>query len=358
MESSHFKFNNFKNKVFNKGSKLYDAGFIEESQISEIDKSAQSYNLKIPQAYAEKILIKDETDPVWKTAIPSTEELKSSPGESSDPISDERFSPVKGIIHRYPDRVLLMPTNICAVYCRYCFRKNTVGQPNKALKEDQLSLAISYIKNHSEIWEVILSGGDPLILSNKKLAHLMDCLNQIEHVKVIRFHTRIPVVSPSRIDDELIHIIKRTIKTKKAVYVITHINHLQEIDMAAEDACALLVDNGIPLLNQSVLLKGINDNEEQMKALLKKLIEIRIKPYYLHHLDLTEGTNHFRTSIEEGQYIMKKLRGNISGLCQPNYMLDIPGGYGKVPINHNYIGKGNDGWRIEDINENIHDYRY
>ena len=296
----------------------------------------------------------DPNDPIAKQFEPDVRELADNPGELHDPIGDEAHSPVPGIVHRYPDRLLLTAIRVCPVYCRFCFRHETVGQQdNGLLSAAELETALDYIRKHKEAWEVILSGGDPLLLSLRRLQKIVAELNGIDHVKVIRIHTRIPVVDPERITDDLVS----TLKQNKALFVVLHTNHPRELTDAARHACARLIDNGIPMLSQSVLLKGVNDDAAVLEELLRKLVENRIKPYYLHHADRARGTSHFRTSIKEGQALMRQLRGSISGLCQPEYVLDIPGGHGKVPVGPQWISKCNSAiYSINDYQGCPHDY--
>jgi lysine 2,3-aminomutase len=274
--------------------------------------------------------------------------------ESADPIGDDAHSPVEGVVHRYPDRVLLKLVHVCAVYCRFCFRREMVG-PGKPtmLSKDALANALDYIGAHKEIWEVILTGGDPLVLSPRRLREVMKALAEIEHVKVIRIHTRVPVAEPDRISAELVRAIK---VNGKAVYVAIHVNHARELAPAARQACARLADAGIPLLSQSVLLAGVNDDERTLSDLMRALVECRIKPYYLHHGDLAPGTSHLRTEIATGQELMRALRGRVSGLCQPTYVLDIPGGHGKSPIGPNYVGRSTGEYVIDDYKGERHRY--
>ena len=276
----------------------------------------------------------------------------STPEELPDPIGDERFSPVPGVVHRYPDRVLLKLTHVCPVYCRFCFRRETVGPAGPpALSGDALDKAVAYIAADPGIWEVILTGGDPFMLSPRRIADVTQRLGAVPHVKVLRWHTRVPVADPGRVTPELIDALKAAGKT---VYVAVHANHARELTEAARAACARLADAGIPLVSQTVLLKGINDNAETLAALMRAFVEARIKPYYLHHPDLAPGTSHFRLSIEEGQAIVASLRGRLSGLAQPTYVLDIPGGHGKVPVGPTYIHE--DGRLIVDTSGNLHPY--
>jgi lysine 2,3-aminomutase len=240
------------------------------------------------------------------------------------------------------------------VYCRFCFRREMIGPAAAALTSKQIDDALDYIVAHPEIWEVVLTGGDPLVLSARRLKQVMSRLAAITHVKVIRVHSRVPAADPARITSELV----RALKAKgKATYVVLHANHARELTEAAREACARLVDAGIPMLSQSVLLAGVNDDPQALGALMRALVECRIKPYYLHHGDLAPGTSHLRTSIERGQVLMRALRGRQSGLCQPTYVLDIPGGYGKSPIGPGYLFKDAAGaTQIEDFNGGLHRY--
>jgi len=238
-------------------------------------------------------------------------------------------------VHRYPDRVLFKLVHVCAVYCRFCFRREMVG-PGKenALSDDAYRAAVEYIRTHSEIWEVILTGGDPLMLSPRRLTEIMADLAGIAHVKIIRLHTRVPVADPARVSDEMVAALKVGGAT---TWVALHANHARELTADARAACARLVDAGIPMVSQSVLLRGVNDDVAALSDLMRAFVECRIKPYYLHHGDLAPGTAHLRTTLAAGQALMRQLRGRVSGLCQPDYVIDIPGGAGKSPVGPNYV---------------------
>lgn len=333
-------------------SELDDAGLIANEKRATLEKVAARYAVAVTPAMA--ALIAEPQDPIARQFVPDAAELFSAPGETADPIGDHDHSPVEGIVHRYPDRVLLKLTPVCAVYCRFCFRREMVGPDAKPLTPRQLNEALDYIAAHREIWEVILSGGDPLVLSARRLRHVISRLAAIEHVKVLRVHTRVPVADPARITPELV----RALKARgKATYVVLHANHARELTPAAREACASLIDAGIPMLSQSVLLKGVNDEPQQLETLMRALVECRIKPYYLHHGDLAPGTSHLRTSIERGQELVRGLRGHVSGLCQPSYVLDIPGGHGKSPIGPNYLTPAGAGrYRVEDYRGDVHCY--
>lgn len=333
---------------------LIDAGLISSKKATEIERTRDNFSMAVTPEMMALINPADSADPIARQFIPTESELKIAPEEKADPIGDDPFSPVKGITHRYPDRLLLKPVHVCPVYCRFCFRREKVGTGGEGLSPTELAQALDYIRAHPQVWEVILTGGDPLILSKTRLAHIIRELNAIAHVDVIRIHTRVPVVDPQRVDAEL----TQALKVSTPVYVVLHANHPREMTTAAERACAALVDAGIPMLSQSVLLRGVNDDPATMSQLMRTFVRNRIKPYYLHQGDLAQGTRHFRTSIEEGQDIMRQLRGRISGICQPTYVLDIPGGYGKVPIGPHYLQDGlTDGtYRVEDPWSKTHDY--
>ena len=249
-------------------------------------------------------------------------------------------------MHRYPDRVLLLPTHACASYCRFCFRRETVGPGGaRTLTAAELDAAMAYIAGDAAIWEVILTGGDPLVLSAARIGQIMDRLAKIEHVKIVRVHTRVPAVSPERITPALVAALKRSGKT---TYLALHANHPRELTPEARAACGRLVEAGIVLLSQTVLLRGVNDDVDVLGALMRAFVETRIKPYYLHHADLAPGTSHLRLSLAEGQSLMRGLRGTYSGLCQPTFVLDIPGGHGKAPVGPSYVEEGVGGVVVQD----------
>jgi lysine 2,3-aminomutase len=292
-------------------------------------------------------------DPIARQFLPSVNETEVAPEELADPIGDEARSPVKGIVHRYPDRVLLKPLHVCPVYCRFCFRRDKVGPGGEALSSAELAGALAYIAAHPEIWEVILTGGDPLMLAPRRMAELMTALDGIAHIGVVRVHSRVPIVDPGRIGNDLIAALK---PRRASLWLGVHCNHPRELTDAARAALARLADAGIPLLGQTVLLKGINDDVDTLERLMRALVSARVKPYYLHHPDLVRGTGHFRVSVTEGQALMKVLRGRLSGVAQPTYVLDVPGGHGKVPIGPSYLGDDPDALRIEDAFGETHRY--
>jgi lysine 2,3-aminomutase len=338
-------------KTLRRPAELADAGFVPPDRLAALQEVAARYAVAITPAVAGLIDPNHPNDPIARQFIPDARELQPEPEESDDPIGDHAFSPVEGIVHRYPDRVLLKLVNACAVYCRFCFRREMVGPGRGALAPSALAQALDYIRVHPQIWEVILTGGDPLILSARRLKDLMTELAAIAHVKVLRIHTRVPVVTPERVSAALVRALR---VNKKASFVVLHANHPRELSKKARAACARLVDAGIPMLAQTVLLRGVNDDVETLGALMRALVECRIKPYYLHHGDLAPGTAHLRTTIAEGQALMGHLHGRYSGLCQPSYVLDIPGGYGKSPIGPNYLSA--DGSMVRDFMGRTHRY--
>jgi len=301
-------------------SELVAHGLAPAAALQELEQVAARYAVAVTPDIAALIEPDSADDPIALQFIPSTEELVSGPGENADPIGDHAHSPVTGIVHRYPDRVLFKLVHVCAVYCRFCFRREMVG-PGKAsaLTPDAYQIAIAYIRGRPEIWEVILTGGDPLMISPRRLAEVMADIAAIDHVKIIRLHTRVPVADPARITSEMIAALR---VDGAATWVALHANHAKELTERARAACA-----------------GIN--AEALEALMRAFVECRIKPYYLHHGDLAPGTAHLRTTIERGQYLMRTLRGRVSGLCQPDYVLDIPGGYGKSPVGPSYVSVAN-----------------
>lgn len=326
---------------------LAEAGIVAPERVAELAPVAARYAVAITPAMAELV---PHNDALARQFMPTTGELITTPDERADPIGDEAHSPVAGVVHRYRDRVLLKANHACAVYCRFCFRREVVGPDGeRPLSPAQLDAAMAYIAADPAIWEVIVTGGDPLILSPRRLADLMRRLAAIDHVKVVRFHTRVPAVDPARITPELVAALTATDKT---VWVALHANHADELTAEAAAAIGRLVDAGVPMVSQTVLLKGVNDDAATLEALMRRFVELRIKPYYLHHADLAPGTGHFRTTIADGQALMRELRGDVSGLCQPTYVLDIPGGHGKAPIGPCYAGED----EVTDPNGAIHSY--
>jgi lysine 2,3-aminomutase len=339
-------------------AQLQSAGLVPAVRAATLEPVVARYAVAITPAIADLIDRNDPNDPIARQFIPVPAELEARPPERADPIGDDAFSPVEGIVHRYPDRVLLKLVYTCPVYCRFCFRREMVGPGGRAgLTGEKRNAAYQYIRRHPEIWEVILTGGDPLVLPAPRLRAAVRTLAAVDHVKIIRIHTRMPVAAPERITGEMVAALRAPGKT---TYVALHANHPRELSPAARAACARIVDAGIPMLSQTVLLRGVNDDVETLSALMRAFVECRIKPYYLHHADLAPGTGHLRTSIETGQDLMRQMRGRFSGLCQPSYVLDIPGGAGKVPIGPSYIaatGTGaEEGYEVRAIDGGSHAY--
>ena len=309
---------------------LARAGLVPAERVQELAPVAAHYAMAITPALYDLIEANDPHDPIARQFVPSADELARSPDEIADPIGDARHSPVPGIVHRHADRVLLKLTHLCPVYCRFCFRRETVGPENgRSPSKPQIEAALGYIAEHKEIWEVILTGGDPFVLTPRKLAEVSARLGAIGHVKIVRWHTRMPIADPDAITPALIAALKRTGKT---TFAVIHANHPRELSASARAACARLTGAGISLLSQSVLLKGVNDNIETLESLMRALAEAGVKPYYLHHADLAPGTAHFRTTVEKGRGLMRALHARASGLCLPRYVLDIPGGHSKAGL--------------------------
>ncbi|MET0219213.1 MAG: lysine-2,3-aminomutase-like protein [Tardiphaga sp.] len=316
-------------------AELVAHGLASDTALGALEQVAARYAVAVTPAVAALIDANDPFDPIARQYIPQANELTVHPGENADPIGDHTHAPVDGIVHRYPDRVLFKLVHVCAVYCRFCFRREMVG-PGKetSLSREAYQGALDYIRAHGEIWEVILTGGDPLMLSPRRMAEIMQDLAAIPHVKIIRLHTRVPVADPGRVTADMIAALRVTGAT---TWVALHANHPRELTMDARRAIARFADAGLPLVSQTVLLRGVNDDAVTLEALMRGFVECRIKPYYLHHGDLAPGTAHLRTTIAEGQALMRALRGRVSGLCQPDYVLDIPGGFGKAPIGPEYL---------------------
>lgn len=334
---------------------LVEAGLAPASRLGELERVAERYAVAITPDVAGLIDRDDPNDPIARQFVPDIAELTVTLEERADPIGDLTHSPVEGIVHRYPDRVLLKAVHVCPVYCRFCFRREMVGPEGLGtLTAEQMDAAIGYIRQHGEIWEVILTGGDPLVLSARRLHEMMARLADVPHVKVVRFHTRVPVVEPERVDETLVAALKASCK---ATYLAVHANHPRELTETARAAIGRMVDAGIVLLSQTVLLRGVNDDPDTLAALMRGFVETRVRPYYLHHPDLAPGTSHFRVPIEEGQRLVAGLRGRISGLAQPIYVLDIPGGHGKAPIMAANIRASGDGcYTVSDWRGGEHRY--
>ncbi|TPM56365.1 KamA family radical SAM protein [Mesorhizobium sp. B2-2-4] len=316
--------------------------------------AASRHKVRIPKSYLDLIDWEDPADPIRAQVIPSPDELVTGEGELDDPIGDHAFSPVPRLTHRHADRVLLFPTYQCAVYCRFCFRKESLTSIGRGYTREALEPALAYIASHPEIREVILTGGDPLSLPDKALNEIRARIEAIAHVRLMRIHTRVPVALPSRITPGLI----AALQGRLMITVVTHFNHPREITDATEAACRGLRQAGFVLLNQSVLLKGVNDTVEVQEELCRELMyRLGVKPYYLHHGDLARGMAHRRTTIAEGQALVAALRARLSGICNPIYVLDLPDGGGKVPIGPGYVEDRDGGnWRIRGQDGKVREY--
>lgn len=313
--------------------KLTRIKFNEELKIA-IGKTLSKFPLSITPYYLSLIDIKDyQNDPIFKQSFPNTKELDVITSDIADPLDEEKDSPVKGITHRYPDRVLLLVSNQCSMYCRHCTRKRKVGDQEYIPSKEEIQQCLDYIQNNTDIRDVLLSGGDPLMLSDKYLDWILTKLRRIPHVEVIRIGTRMPVVLPYRVTDTLVNILKK----HHPLWINTHFNHPRELTVSAKESLRKLADAGIPLGNQTVLLAGINDCPRIMKKLIHTLVQNRVRPYYLYQCDMSEGLSHFRTPVGKGIEIIENLIGHTSGFCVPTYVIDTPGGGGKVPIMPNYI---------------------
>jgi len=280
---------------------------------------------------AMRALIGSAGDPIGLQFVPDPSELVTAAWESADPIGDEALSPVKGVVHRYPDRALLKPLLVCPVYCRFCFRREHVGPDGGVLTDAELEAAFGWFEAHPEVGEVILTGGDPLMLSPRRLGAIIARLSGMAHVRTIRIHSRVPVADPGRVTRALVD----ALETDRSLWLAVHANHATEFSAAAGAALRML--RGVPLLGQSVLLRGVNDSAEALEALFRAMVAHRIKPYYLHQLDRAPGTARFHVPLAEGQALLRQLRGRVTGLAWPTYVLDIPGGFGKVPVGPGYL---------------------
>ncbi|WZL78239.1 KamA family radical SAM protein [Eubacteriales bacterium mix99] len=311
---------------------------LSEQEKTDITTCLKQFRMAITPYYASLIHPEDRNDPIRMQSVPSIQETFYCSDDLDDPLNEVESSPVPNIVHRYPDRVLLLATYVCSMYCRHCTRRRVVGEEDGMITESELEMALDYIRSHEEIRDVLISGGDPLTMNTKKLESIIAGLRAIPHVDIIRIGTRVPVVLPMRITEELLAMLKKY----QPIWINTHFNHPREITPDAERACTAIVDAGIPLGNQSVLLRGINDNAEVMKDLLLKLVHMRVRPYYLYQCDLSRGISHFRTDVDTGINIMHQLTGYISGFAVPKYVIDAPHGGGKIPINYNYVLRKDD----------------
>lgn len=333
---------------------LLAAGLIEATRGEDARRVGARYAIAVTPSVVRLIDRADPHDPIARQFVPDIAELTTHPAERADPIGDTIKSPAPGIVHRYTDRVLFKIASVCPVYCRFCFRREMVGpELGEALSDDEIAAALDYIRATPSIWEVILTGGDPFILSPRRVRAVTEALGAIQHVKILRWHTRVPVVDPARVTDDLVAALKASSKT---VYIGLHCNHARELTDDARAAIGKIADAGIPLVSQTVLLKGVNDSADTLEALMRALVEARVKPYYLHHGDLAPGTRHFRTTIAEGQSLVDELRRRVSGIAMPTYVLDIPGAFGKVPLTESAVTREGDALSIRDPSGRLHAY--
>jgi len=325
---------------------LIEARLAAPERLGELEAVAGRYAIAVTPALAELVKLGDPADPIARQFVPDARELVRDPAESDDPIGDDAMSPINGLVHRYPDRVLIKLVAACAVYCRFCFRRERVGPGSGALSAADFAAALDYVRARPRVWEVILTGGDPLILSPRRIAEATKALAAIPHVKVLRWHTRLPVAAPERVTKAMA---RALIADGTTTVVAIHANHPRELTEPARAACMRLSAAGAMLVSQSVLLKGVNDDVETLADLMRAFVEARVKPYYLHHLDRAPGTAHWWVPIAKGQELLRALRGRLSGLATPTYVLDIPGGRGKVPIGPQWLaGDGNGGYVATD----------
>ncbi|AWB47154.1 lysine-2,3-aminomutase-like protein [Gemmobacter aquarius] len=331
---------------------LVARGLVEAAEAPALLPVEQSFRIRLSGAMQGAIATRD--DPVARQFIPSVQELDIKPDESGDPIGDEVHSPVKGLTHRYPDRVILHVTKTCEVYCRFCFRREAVGDEGH-LSQDEIIAALDYVSVNPAIREVILTGGDPLVLSPRRIKDLVERIGAISTVDTLRIHTRVPVVAPERMTEALVS----AFETRLTVILVLHANHAAEFTDAARAGLRAMQRAGIMLLSQSVLLRGVNDSLPALEELFREMLRCGVKPYYLHHCDLAKGVSHFRTTIADGMALMRGLRGKLAGPLIPTYVIDIAGGFGKVPITPDYVvaGATPGEWRITDWRGGVHDYR-
>jgi lysine 2,3-aminomutase len=333
---------------------LVAAKLLEPAQAPALRKVEARYSVAVTPEIAALIDPADPRDPIARQFLPDMRELVTRPEERADPIGDDAFSPTDGLVHRYPDRVLLKLLSACPVYCRFCFRRESVGLGKGALSDEALARALAYVADHSRIFEVILTGGDPLALSARRLRAVSERLATIDHVAVLRIHTRAPTAAPRLATRERLEALTASGKT---VYMVLHVNHARELTPRALAAVRRIQEAGVATLAQTVLLRGVNDDADALERLMRGLVAARIKPYYLHHPDLAPGTAHFRLTIEQGRALHAELARRVSGLALPAYVLDIPGGFGKVPLQEAHVERDADGdWLARDRSGRTHAY--
>jgi lysine 2,3-aminomutase len=341
-------------RTLSSAADLASAGLVPAKRAEALAEVEARYSVAVTPEIAGLIDPLDSADPIARQFLPDARELVTTPQERADPIGDEAHSPVPGVVHRYPDRVLLKLLTVCPVYCRFCFRRETVGRgKGDLLGEAEIEAALDYIAANPEIFEVILTGGDPLMLSARRLEAVARRLAAIPHVALLRVHTRAPTAAPDLVTPERLAALR---ESGKALYVALHVNHSRELSQNARAAIACLRETGATLLSQTVLLAGINDDPAVLERLMRDLLTLGIRPYYLHHPDLAPGTRHFRMRIEAGRAIHAELARRLTGVGLPSYVLDIPGGFGKIPVS-SMEPDGSGGWRIADRAGRAHLYR-
>jgi len=337
---------------YRRPAELVEAGLIDAAAQAAVERAATAFPLLLPRALAALIDPADAEDPIARQFVPRAEELDIRPEDRADPIGDQTYSPQTGIVHRYPDRVLLTPILTCAAHCRFCFRRTRVGDGAAAMSPAEIDAALAYVAARPELREVVITGGDPLMLGPRRIGHLLAALAKIPHLELVRFHTRLPVVDPARIDAAMVAALSPPSGAAFSVWLAIQVNHARELSAATDTALGRLADAGLPLLAQTVLLKGVNDTAATLEALFRALVRRRVRPYYLHHPDLAPGTGHFRPTLAEGRALMRSLRGRLSGIALPTYVLDIPGGFGKVPVGPDYWDE--DSNTVTDPNGGLH----
>jgi lysine 2,3-aminomutase len=333
---------------------LLAAGLVRPDEVDPLKEVGERYPIAITGNMAELIDRDDPNDPIARQFVPSAGELNVQSHEQSDPVGDDIHSPVFGLIHRHPDRVLLKVTGICPVYCRFCFRREMIGpQAKREMTSGDVRRAADYVRNRTGITEVIFTGGDPFILAPEKIRMTAATFSAIPHVRVLRWHTRVPVVAPAKVTDALVSALT---SEDSAVFVAVHANHAREFTQEARDALRRLSRAGMSLISQSVLLRGVNDNISALTDLMMAFVAAGVKPYYLHHPDLAPGTSHLRVSLKKGMALTNELRRSVTGLAQPTYVLDIPGGIIKVPVTEATSALENGTFQVEDPFGNVHLY--
>jgi lysine 2,3-aminomutase len=344
-----------RDKSLRSADDLLRAGFAPRADAETLAAVAERYAVAITPDMSALIVPNDPTDPIARQFVPSAAELHTHPAELEDPIGDRLKSPLPGLVHRYPDRVLLKIVGVCPVYCRFCFRREMVGpEAGHALSQAEIEAALAYIRATPAIWEVILTGGDPFMLSERRIRALMQDLSSIPHVRVVRWHTRVPVVAPNLVTDEFVSALTSGSKT---VIVGLHANHPRELTPDARASLVRLSLAGIPLVSQTVLLRGVNNDPDTLEALMRTFVETRVIPYYLHHGDLAPGTGHFRVPVAHGIALVRDLHRRLSGLARPDYVLDLPGAFGKISLLSADVRLTADGCEIRDAAGRIHIYR-